>query len=65
MPSFEYKGIVCGFAGFKEHCAIMFWKSAIMKDKEILLSKESKGQRNFIEQRKQRSNGKSWKDNFT
>ncbi|HCN38118.1 MAG TPA: hypothetical protein DIS94_10460 [Bacteroidetes bacterium] len=43
MPSFEYKGIVCGFAAFKEHCMIGFWKAAIMKDREILLSKESKG----------------------
>lgn len=27
MPSFLYQGkIVCGFAGFKAHCALWFWK---------------------------------------
>lgn len=27
MPSFLYRGkLVCGFAGFKAHCALWFWK---------------------------------------
>lgn len=27
MPSFLYRGkIVCGFAGFKAHCALWFWQ---------------------------------------
>lgn len=27
MPSFLYQGkIVCGFAGFKAHCALWFWQ---------------------------------------
>jgi hypothetical protein len=27
MPSFLHRGkIVCGFAGFKAHCALWFWK---------------------------------------
>jgi uncharacterized protein YdeI (YjbR/CyaY-like superfamily) len=43
MPSFEYKGILCGIAAFKEHCSLGFWKAGIMKDKDVLLSKESKG----------------------
>jgi hypothetical protein len=25
-PSFEYHGILCGMAAFKEHCAFGFWK---------------------------------------
>lgn len=30
--SFEYKGILCGMAAFKEHCAFAFWKGdAIME----------------------------------
>jgi len=30
MPHFIYKEIVCGMAGFKEHCAIWFWKSDLI-----------------------------------
>jgi hypothetical protein len=42
MPSFEYKGLMCGFASFKEHCTFGFWKAGIMKDAAVLLGKESK-----------------------
>ncbi len=42
MPSFEYKGPYCGFAAFKEHTVLGFWKAALMKDSKILLSKQSK-----------------------
>lgn len=31
MPSFEYKGILCGFAGFKQHCKFMFWKQSLLE----------------------------------
>ena len=30
MPSFLYKGILCGFAAFKEHCTFGFWKGDLM-----------------------------------
>lgn len=30
MPSFEYKGILCGMAAFKQHCAFGFWKHALV-----------------------------------
>ena len=30
MPAFEYKGIVCGFAAFKEHCTFGFWKQSLL-----------------------------------
>jgi len=26
-PTFMHKGILCGIAGFKQHCAMHFWKS--------------------------------------
>jgi uncharacterized protein YdeI (YjbR/CyaY-like superfamily) len=26
MPSFEYKGLLCGMAAFKQHCTFGFWK---------------------------------------
>lgn len=34
MPAFEHKGPLAGFAAFKEHCAMNFWKSALVLDKE-------------------------------
>lgn len=32
FPHFEYKGIVCSMAAFKNHCAFGFWKARLMKD---------------------------------
>ncbi len=29
-PSFEYKGMLCGFAAFKEHATFGFWKHALV-----------------------------------
>jgi hypothetical protein len=26
MPWFEYKGLLCGMAAFKAHCAFVFWR---------------------------------------
>lgn len=39
MPSFEYKGPMYGFAAFKKHCAVGFWKASLMKDPHGLLTK--------------------------
>lgn len=33
VPSFEYKGPMCGIAAFKEHIRFGFWKGALLKDK--------------------------------
>jgi hypothetical protein len=33
-PSFEYKGMFCGFAAFKAHVKFMFWKQAILIEDE-------------------------------
>ena len=30
MPHFDYKGIMCGMAAFKEHCAFGFWKASLL-----------------------------------
>ncbi|HVZ98077.1 MAG TPA: YdeI/OmpD-associated family protein [Chitinophagaceae bacterium] len=32
FPHFDYKGIMCSMASFKNHCAFGFWKYALMKD---------------------------------
>jgi|SRR5688572_21127223 len=39
MPSFEYKGHMCGFASFKQHCAFGFWKTKLIKDSSGYLQK--------------------------
>lgn len=36
-PSFEYKGILCGMAAFKNYCALVFWKGALMQESAALL----------------------------
>lgn len=30
MPSFEYKGLLCGMAAFKQHCTFGFWKHSLV-----------------------------------
>lgn len=31
FPHFDYKGVMCSMAAFKQHCAFGFWKAALMK----------------------------------
>ncbi len=30
MPHFDYRGIMCGMAAFKQYCAFGFWKSSLV-----------------------------------
>lgn len=32
-PHFDYKGIFCAMAGFKQHCTFGFWKGSLLKGK--------------------------------
>jgi uncharacterized protein YdeI (YjbR/CyaY-like superfamily) len=32
FPHFDYKGMLCGMAAFKSHCALGFWKNSLMLD---------------------------------
>ena len=34
FPHFEYNGLVCSMASFKQHCAFGFWKASLMEDYE-------------------------------
>ncbi len=36
FPHFDYKGMMCSMASFKNHCAFGFWKAALMKDADLL-----------------------------
>ncbi len=42
FPHFEYKGILCSMAAFKQHCSFGFWKATLMKDDKDLLKQVGK-----------------------
>jgi len=42
VPHFDYKGMMCGMAGFKEHCAFNLWKASLVLD--VTDEKEAMGQ---------------------
>jgi uncharacterized protein YdeI (YjbR/CyaY-like superfamily) len=42
FPHFDYKGMMCSMAAFKQHCAFGFWKTALMKD-----AKEMRGKNEY------------------
>lgn len=40
MPFFDYQGLLCGMAGFKAHCALVFWRDV----KPVASSRRAMGQ---------------------
>jgi uncharacterized protein YdeI (YjbR/CyaY-like superfamily) len=38
MPFFDYKGVVCNMAAFKQHCSFGFWKASLLHDPDKVLS---------------------------
>ncbi len=42
FPHFEYKGILCSMASFKQHCAFSFMKASLMKDADLFLQKSER-----------------------
>jgi uncharacterized protein YdeI (YjbR/CyaY-like superfamily) len=43
MPAFEYKGLVCGIAAFKQHCAVGFWKEKLLDQSAFPAQKTAMG----------------------
>ena len=43
MPHFDYKGVMCGMAAFKEHCAFGFWKADLILDRDKQAKKSGMG----------------------
>jgi uncharacterized protein YdeI (YjbR/CyaY-like superfamily) len=43
MPSFDYKGLLCGFAAFKQHCTFGFWKQSLMETDAFPKNKTAMG----------------------
>ena len=35
-PSFEYRGLLCGFAAFQAHCTFGFWKHDLVVGKKAM-----------------------------
>lgn len=44
MPSFTYKGLLCGMAAFKAHCTFGFWKGALIMDRNGARADDAMGQ---------------------
>ena len=44
MPNFEYHGLLCNFASFKQHCAFGFWKGELLLAAQDDKGKEAMGQ---------------------
>ena len=42
FPHFDYNGILCSMAAFKQHCAFGFWKATLLPDRRDLLSRMGK-----------------------
>jgi len=43
MPHFDYKGVLCGMAAFKQHCVFGFWKEALIFDRTKTAEKTAMG----------------------
>jgi uncharacterized protein YdeI (YjbR/CyaY-like superfamily) len=43
-PHFDYHGIMCSMAAFKEHCAFGFWKASLVLDDKSPKAQEAAGQ---------------------
>ncbi|KAF0153138.1 MAG: hypothetical protein FD143_578 [Ignavibacteria bacterium] len=41
FASFEHKGPYCSMAAFKQHCAIGFWKAALIKNSKLTINTKS------------------------
>lgn len=44
MPSFEYKGLLCGMAAFKQHAVFGFWKGKLIVDTKGRSVEQAMGQ---------------------
>src|SRR5687767_10686735 len=43
FPHFDYKGIMCSMAAFKEHCAFGFWKQSLLEESAFPAEKTAMG----------------------
>lgn len=43
MPHFDYKGVMCGMAAFKQHCVFGFWKKALILARDTATEEAAMG----------------------
>jgi hypothetical protein len=43
MPAYEYKGLLCSFASFKEHATFGFWKQSLLEQDAFPAEKSAMG----------------------
>ena len=43
FPHFDYKGMLCSMASFKQHCAFGFWKQSLLEGKAFPAEKTAMG----------------------
>jgi len=43
FPNFDYKGVFCSMAAFKQHCAFGFWKASMLNDPNGVIIPADKG----------------------
>src|SRR6476659_9170371 len=43
FPHFDYKGMMCSMASFKEHCAFSFWKQSLLEQSAFPAEKTAMG----------------------
>lgn len=43
FPHFDYKGMMCSMAAFKEHCSFSFWKQTLLEDAAFPAEKTAMG----------------------
>ena len=43
MPHFDYQGMLCHMAAFKQHCAFGFWNDSILADRHRVAEKDAMG----------------------
>ncbi|HSP46360.1 MAG TPA: YdeI/OmpD-associated family protein [Chthoniobacterales bacterium] len=59
MPHFDHKGVMCGIAAFKEHCAFGFWKADLIFDRDKQPEKNGMGSFGCIKSLKDLPNEKT------
>jgi uncharacterized protein YdeI (YjbR/CyaY-like superfamily) len=52
FPHFDYKGMMCSMAAFKEHCAFNFWKQSLLDESAFPAEKTAMGSFGRITSRK-------------
>ena len=59
MPHFDYKGVMCGMAAFKEHCSFGFWKESLVLGPDKTSAKDGMGSFGCIKSMKDLPNEKT------